>query len=100
MPWVDIVSSDDTFKDILFAVYPSQRGGWNVQTIKRSEKGIANRMNFPKEWIGHEDPERGIHFSHASGFLIACDTKEQAISVAMEAIEKGKEDTIVASIDC
>ena len=100
MPWVDIVSSDDTFKDILFTVYPSQRGGWNVQTIKRSEKGMANRMNFPKEWIGNEDPERGIHFSHASGFLIACDTKEQAISVAMEAIEKGKEDTIVASIDC
>ena len=55
-------------------------------------------MDFPQEWLGHADPERGIHFAHTANFLIACDTKEQAIKVAEEAIKAGKIDTIVASV--
>jgi uncharacterized UPF0160 family protein len=90
LPYSDIVQTDERLKDVLFVVYPSHRGGWNVQTITKQPGTFINRMDFPKEWLGHADPERGIHFAHTANFLIACDTKEQAIKVAEEAVEAGK----------
>ena len=99
LPWMDVVQTDERFKDVLFTVYPSQRGGWNVQTVVKQPGTFINRMDFPKEWLGHADPERGIHFAHTANFLIACDTKEQAIKVAEEAIEEGKKyATVVCSV--
>lgn len=98
MPYQDIVQSDPKLKDVLFVVYPSQRGGWNVQTVTKEPGTFINRMDFPEEWLGHADPERGIHFAHTSNFLIGCNTKEQAINVAKEALEYGYRDRIVYSI--
>lgn len=89
IPWSDVVITDERMKDILFVVYPSLRGGWNVQTVPKEYGTFINRMNFPEEWLGHADLERGIHFAHTANFLIACNTKEQAIKVAEEAIQKG-----------
>ena len=98
MPYLDAIKSDK-YKDCLFVVYPSQRGGWNVQTLPKEPGVLENRMDFPKDWLGHADAERGIHFAHPSNFLIACDTKEQAIKVAEEAIDIGSsEATCVYSI--
>lgn len=96
LPWMDAVHTDERLKDVLFAVYPSQRGGWNVQTVSKEPGQFVNRMDFPKEWLGHADPDRGIHFAHTSNFLIACNTKEQAVKVAEEAIEAGKSEYSVA----
>ncbi len=90
LPYIDVVQQESKLKDILFAVYPSKRGGWCVQTITNKPGTFINRMDFPKEWLGHEDPSRGITFAHTANFLIVCNTKEQAIAVAKEAIEKGK----------
>ena len=98
LPWAEVVISDEKLKNVLFTVYPSKRGGWNVQTVPKAAGTFTNRMDFPQEWLGHADPERGIHFAHTANFLIACDTKEQAIKVAEEAIKAGKIDTIVASV--
>lgn len=98
MPYLDAIKSDK-YKDCLFVVYPSQRGGWNVQTLPKEPGVLENRMDFPTNWLGHADAERGIHFAHPSNFLIACDTKEQAIKVAEEAIDIGSsEATCVYSI--
>ena len=97
LPWTDAVLGSEKFKNLLFTVYPSQRGGWNVQAIPKEAGSFGNRMDFPKDWLGHTDPERGIIFAHTANFLIACNTKDQAIAVALEAIEKGKEDVVVAS---
>ena len=96
LPWQGCVITDERMKDILFAVYPSQRGGWNVQSVPKELGTFSNRMDFPKEWLGHADPHRGITFAHTANFLIACETKEQAIRVAEEAVEKGKEGYTVA----
>lgn len=99
LPYQDTVQTDPRLKDVLFIVYPSQRGGWNVQTITKDPGTFINRMDFPKEWLGHADPERGIHFAHTANFLIACDTKEQAIKVAEEAVQEGQTDSkIVYSV--
>lgn len=99
LPWAEAVVSEEKLKNVLFTVYPSKRGGWNVQTVPKAAGTFTNRMDFPQEWLGHADPERGIHFAHTANFLIACDTKEQAIKVAEEAIEAGKtEYTVTASV--
>ena len=82
LPYQDTVQTDPRLKDVLFVVYPSQRGGWNVQTVTKDPGTFINRMDFPTEWLGHADPSRGIHFAHTANFLIACDTKEQAVKVA------------------
>lgn len=91
LPWSGTVMNNEKCRDILFVVYPSQRGGWNVQTVPKQAGMFANRMDFPTEWLGHADPDRGIHFAHTANFLIACDTKEQAIRVAQDAVRAGKE---------
>lgn len=92
LPWVDAVQKNEKLRNIVFCVYPSQRGGWNVQTVNKEPGSYKNRMDFPKEWLGHADPSRGIHFAHTANFLIACDTKDQAIRVAEEAVEAGKQE--------
>ena len=91
MPWSKTVHDDPKFKNVLFVVYPSKRRGWNVQTVPKEPGQFVNRMDFPTDWLGHADPERGIHFAHTANFLIACDTKEQAIRVAQEAVEAGQD---------
>ena len=93
MPYLDAIR-DIKYKDVLFVVYPSERGGWNVQTIPKAPGSYKNRMDFPTDWLGHADPDRGIHFAHTANFLIACDTKEQAIKVAEEAIDIGSSEAV------
>ena len=96
LPYSKVVSDNPKLKNVLFVVYPSKRGGWNVQTVTKEPGTFVNRMDFPESWLGHADPDRGIHFAHTSNFLIACDTKEQAIKVAEEAVEAGKDGYSVA----
>ena len=91
VPWQDMVQTDERLKDILFCVYPSQRGGFCVQTVTTQPGSFKNRMDFPEEWLGHEDLARGITFAHTSNFLIVCEKKEQALRVAEEAIDYGRE---------
>lgn len=90
LPWQDVVATDDRLKDVLFVIFPSKRGGWNIQAVPKEVGKFGNRLDFPTEWLGHTDPERGITFAHTANFLIACETKEQAIKVAEEAVERGK----------
>ena len=91
LPYSKAVHNNERLKNVLFVVYPSKRGGWNVQTVPKELGQFVNRMDFPSEWLGHADPDRGIHFAHTANFLIACDTKEQAVKVAEEAVQAGSE---------
>ena len=86
MPWQDAVQTDVRLKDVLFVVHPSNRSGYCVQTVPSQPGSFENRKSFPEEWLGHEDPDRGITFAHTSNFLIVCETKDQAIQVAKDAI--------------
>ena len=88
LPYSKAVHNNERLKNILFIVYPSKRGGWNVQTVPKEMGQFVNRMDFPEEWLGHADPERGIHFAHTANFLIACDTKEQAEALSAECTGK------------
>lgn len=62
--------------NILYYIYPHNRGGWSIQTVNK--KGCM----APRKPIPQDIP--GANFVHASGFLACFPTKEQAI----ESVEK------------
>lgn len=73
----------------LFVVYPSARGGWNVQTVPSAENPMIGRVPFPKEWLGNPDRSLGMTFCHPGNFLASAETREQAIEIARIAVKRG-----------
>ena len=71
-----------------FVVFPSLRGGWNIQTVPSSENPQVGRVPFPEEWLGNPDKSLGMTFCHPGNFLASTETKEQAIEVANIAVEQ------------
>ena len=72
-----------------YAVYPSNRGGWNVQGVPVEMGSGEVVIPFPESWRGLSGVDAelasgidGLTFCHASGFLCATDTEEAAIQVA------------------
>ena len=91
MPWKDIVltSSNIKAKDILYAVFPSKRGGYNVVATPVSNGSFDVKKPFPLKWAGLENEElqkisgvKTITFCHKNLFICACKTYEDAIKVA------------------
>ena len=91
MPWKDIVltSSNIKAKDILYAVFPSKRGGYNVVAIPVSNGSFDVKKPFPLKWAGLENEElqkisgvKTITFCHKNLFICACKTYEDALKVA------------------
>lgn len=76
-----------------FFVYPAQRGGWNAQCITVSRDSFVQKCPFPTEWRGlpEEELPDGITFCHASGFLLAAESKEKAIWACQLALDQQKE---------
>lgn len=71
-PWQDFIGDE-----ILGAVFPSLRGGWNVQ-IAGAPGGQFNRKADFSDGL----KEAGLtNFIHPAGFMCACDTREQALQV-------------------
>lgn len=86
VPWKKAV--EDT--DIQFVVFPSDRGGYNALTVNQAYTREA-KVDFCKEWYGKSPEElqqisqiKTLHFCHKSGFMIAADTKEDAILACMK----------------
>ncbi len=92
IPWKDALREHD--KDIYYVIYPSMRGGYNIQAIPdRNDKNVL-KYPFPQRWRGASPKElqdiTGIHdltFCHMSGFLSAAETLEGAYSVARLAMK-------------
>ena len=95
MPWKDIVltSSNPKAKDILYAVFPSKRGGYNVVATPVSPGSFDVKKTFPKDWAGKENEElqeisgvKTITFCHKNLFICACKTFDDAVKIAEIAI--------------
>lgn len=84
LPWQDTVV--EQMPDILYVVFPSARGGYNVQTVPDAIGSFNGRKLFPKEWLGNPVREMGMTFCHPGNFLLATETLEQAINCAKAAI--------------
>lgn len=89
-PWQDMAIQD---KNALFVVWPSARGGYNIQGVPLSVTDKTLRIPFPDEWLGKQPAElatyaEGLTFCHAGNFLAVADTLEHAQNVAQIAIEQ------------
>jgi len=91
MPWKDIVlsSTNPKAKDILYTVFPSKRGGYNVVATPIESGSFNVKRPFPKNWAGLEGEElqrisgvETITFCHKGLFICACNTFEDALKIA------------------
>lgn len=87
MPWIGTVLK---YPDLQFCIFPSARGGYNVQTVAGEDR--VARCKFPEEWLGKTNPELGITFCHPGNWILSCDTLSHAITVAKLAINEVKEE--------
>lgn len=85
IPWKDALKG----RDILYVIYPSLRGGYNVQAVPFDEDPMKPKVPFPESWRGADTQElqriTGIHdltFCHMAGFLSAARTREGAYEAA------------------
>lgn len=96
VPWQDALFASDNPKaaEILFVVFPSNRGGFNWQAVPESLGNFAVRKSTPKEWWGAPAKElqeltevSDATFCHPNGFIGAAMSKDGAIRLAKLAIE-------------
>lgn len=91
MPWKEFIieSNIPKAKDILFVVFPSNRGGYNVYTIPKELGSFENRKSLPIGWAGLRDDDlqkitgvKTARFCHTACFICGADTKDDAIKLA------------------
>ena len=96
VPWKDALLGSDNphAKDILFVIYPSERGGFVWQGVPDALGGYGLRKAVPDVWRGLSGDElRKVTsiptavFCHQKGFAGSAETLEDAIMFAMKAIE-------------
>lgn len=85
VPWKDAVVGST----YVYAVFPSVRGGYNVQAVPIEAAGREVVAPFPQAWRGASAAELArltgiddLAFCHASGFLCVAGTLEGAIHAA------------------
>lgn len=86
MPWQDVVVNE--MPDILYIIFPSNRGGYAVWTVPNAPGSFVGRKLFPTEWLGNPDESLGMFFCHPNNFCLSCHTQEQAINAAKIAAER------------
>lgn len=95
MPWKDIVLSslNPKAKDILYAIFPSKRGGYNVVATPKEPGSFIVKKPFPSDWAGKQGAELKhisgidtITFCHKGLFICACTLFEDALKIAKTAI--------------
>lgn len=78
VPWRETVINE--MPEVKFVVYPSSRGGYNVQTVPLDIDSLEGQIMFPVEWLGKTNEELGITFCHPGNYLLATDTLEHALN--------------------
>lgn len=90
IPWNDhVIEANKDGNNIDFVIFPSNRGGFNLQTVSKESFSRESRISLPKEW-GGETPEKlneliGIEdsiFTHPGLFMAAFGSIESAIKAA------------------
>ena len=85
LPWHEALCPTDA----KFAIYPSARGGYNLQCVTINPESFENKISLPQKWLG-EKPV-GCTFVHPAKFLAAFDTAEQAYKAAENVLDLYKE---------
>lgn len=91
MPWKDIVlsSSNPKAKDIMYAIFPSKRGGYNIVATPKEPGSFEVKKPFPESWAGQDEKMlqeisgiKTITFCHKGLFICACKTFKDALEIA------------------
>ena len=98
LPYEETVLTSLSGKKTLFAIYPSNRGGYGIKTIPISTTDKTSRVYFPKEWGGltNDDLEKvtgvkGSLFCHTNRFLMTASDLDTAIKLAEIAINTNEQ---------
>lgn len=85
IPWQSYICRN--IPKALVVVFPTLRGGYNVQLVPIAANSFETRTKMPTEWYGKSEGEAeklmdGMTFCHKSGFLAAFTGKEAAMNAA------------------
>ena len=87
VPYNGAISSRGDYDDLLYVIFPSQRGGWVVKAI--STAPFVDKKSFPESWAALTDEAleeasgiKGVTFCHRGLFMVATVDKESALAVA------------------
>lgn len=97
MPYEEVLMQQENAKDILFVMFPSNRGGYAINTVPQDLTHKEDRLLFPKSWAGKTGIElvketgvEGSNFCHINRFLVTAKDKDSAYKLANLAIEIDK----------
>lgn len=89
---------------IAFVIFPSNRGGYCIQPQKK-EYSMNYKCSFPSQWLGLEGEElikvtglKSAVFCHKGGFLMTCETLEDAILACRSSLAAFREEPVLLSI--
>ena len=95
VPWQEHVfsSSNHKAKDILYVVFPSNRGGYIVNCVPDAPGSFGKRKPLPEKWAGLTGKEfaeiSGVetaNFCHVARFICVADTLVDALKLAEIAV--------------
>lgn len=87
VPWQDHIFNIDSSKakEAIYVVFPSNRGGFNVQAVPDKPGSFDQKTPLPEEWRGLRDDElskasgvKDAIFCHPNGFICAANSLENA----------------------
>ena len=94
LPYEEAILTSEKGNELLFVIYPSNRGGYAIKTIPKSIEDKTDRLLLPKEWAGLSNKEleektnvEGAMFCHTNRFIATAKTKEAIKSLATKALE-------------
>ena len=74
--------------NILFVAFPSNRGGYAIKTVPKSNDDHTARLSFPEEWAGLAGSEleevskiKGLRFCHTGRFIVSCNNLDTVYKV-------------------
>ncbi len=96
MPWQEQIfnSTNEKAKGILYVVFPSNRGGYNVNAVPDAPGSFGQRNPLPGSWAGLNGTElanaTGVataNFCHPARFICGASTFEDAMKMAEKAVK-------------
>jgi len=95
VPWKEHVIIDTTFNNIKLVIFPDvSSNNWRISTVPMELGAFPPRLLLPINWAGLRDSElesetkiKGAIFCHNGRFIAATSTKEQAINLALQALQ-------------
>lgn len=100
MPWKEFVleSELEKAKSLLYVIFPSIRGGYNVYAVPKEPESFEVRKAFPKEWAGLTNEKlqevtgvKDATFCHNGRFICSANSKEGALKLAEIAVKSNNQ---------